>query len=242
MGSIVELQRWLYGEAVAALNGIAASGLTGAPTLVAAAFGFGFLHAFLPGHGKAVMTARYAGEGGALGAIASTTLLILVHVGSAIVIAVGGFAVINRTIGGAGRAPALELASSLLVIGVGLWLLWRALRPHEHTQDRRGLALAVAAGLVPCPLTFFIMSYAIPRGMIWPGLMLAACFALGMIVTVAAFPLVAVMLRTKLTGWMARTEAVRARVSVTVAVLAAAAIILIGAGPIAERLAPLVSG
>ncbi|MGA0534230.1 hypothetical protein [Hansschlegelia sp. KR7-227] len=79
MGSIVERQRWLYGEVVAALNGLATEGLTGTPLLVAAAFGFGLLHAFSPGHGKAVMTARYAGEGGALGAIASTALLILVH-------------------------------------------------------------------------------------------------------------------------------------------------------------------
>lgn len=235
MGSIVELQRWLYGEAVAALNGLASSGLTGAPTLVAAAFGFGFLHAFLPGHGKAVMTARYAGEGGALEAVASTALLILVHVGSAIIIAVFGFAVITRTIGGAGRAPALELASSLLIVAVGLWLLWRALRPQDHNHDRRGFALAVAAGLVPCPLTFFIMSYAVPRGMLGPGLLLAACFALGMIVTVAAFPLIAVLLRTKVAGWMARTESVRARIAKAIAVAAAVTVIAIGVAPLLGR-------
>lgn len=236
MGLIVELQRWLYGEAVAALNGLAASGLTGAPALVVAAFGFGFLHAFLPGHGKAVMTARFAGEGGALGAIAATALLILVHVGSAILIALGGFAVITRTIGGAGRAPALEIASSALVIGVGLWLLWRAVGPRaEHEHERRGLALAVAAGLVPCPLTFFIMSYAIPRGMVGPGLLLAACFAIGMIVTVAAFPLITVLLRRRLTGWMARTERTRTRVAKAASIAAAVAVIAIGIAPLVAR-------
>jgi nickel/cobalt transporter (NicO) family protein len=231
MGSVFELQRWLYGEAVAALDGLATSGLTGAPTLVAAAFAFGFLHAFLPGHGKMVMTARFAGDGGALAAIASTSLLILVHVGSAIVIAIGGFAVITRTIGGAGRAPALELASSMLVTGVGLWLLWRALRPRKHRHEGRGFALAIAAGLIPCPLTFFIMSYAIPRGMVWPGLALAACFAIGMIVTVAAFPLIAVLLRTRLTAWMTRTEPARARTAKAISVAAAVAIIAIGVAP-----------
>lgn len=235
MVSIFELQRWLYGEAVAALNGLATSGLAGAPALVAAAFGFGFLHAFLPGHGKALMTAHYAGEGGALSAVASTSVLILVHVGSAVVIAVCGFSIITRTIGGAGRAPALELASSLLVTGVGLWLLWRALRPPEHRHEGRGFALAIAAGLVPCPLTFFIMSYAIPRGMVWPGLMLAVCFALGMIVTVASFPLVAVLLRTRLTAWMARTKSVRLSAAKAISVAAAVAVIAIGVAPLVSR-------
>lgn len=236
MGSIFELQRWLYGGAVDALNALGTSGFSGVPALVATAFGFGALHAFLPGHGKAVMTARYAGGGHALGAIGATSLLILVHVGSAITIALGGFALITRTIGGAGRAPALELASNLLIVAVGLWLLWRALRPYDHDHDGRSLALAVAAGLVPCPLTFFIMSYAAPRDLIGPALVLSASFAAGMILTVASFPLIAVLIRTRLAPLLARTEAMAIWMARAVGVAAAVAIVALGVAPLMARL------
>lgn len=238
MGSIFELQRWLYAGTVDALNGLGTVGVSGAPAFVATAFGFGALHAFLPGHGKAVMTARYAGGGEALGAIGATTLLILVHVGSAILIALGGFALITRTIGGAGRAPALEVASGIMIVGVGLWLLWRALRKDRHEHDGRSLALAVAVGLVPCPLTFFIVSYAAPRGLVGPAFVLSVSFAAGMILTVACFPLVAVLLRTKLAPLMARTEAARAVLARWIGVAAALAVIVLGAVPLIERLLP----
>jgi nickel/cobalt exporter len=65
-----------------------------------------------------------------------STILILTHVGSAVVLVLSGFVILQRTIGDAGRAPALEHASQALIVLVGLWLLWRAFRPHSRDHDR----------------------------------------------------------------------------------------------------------
>jgi len=95
-----------------------------------------------------------------------------------------------------------------------------------------GPALALAAGLVPCPLTTFIMTYAVANGVVAGGLALSGAFALGMMTTVAAFPLIAIALRTRVVPFMAGSESWRARIGKFLEVGAAVAIILLGAIPL----------
>jgi ABC-type nickel/cobalt efflux system permease component RcnA len=170
------------------------------------------LHALLPGHGKSLLAAHYAGDGHCRGAMLSSAILILTHVGSAIVIVLTGAAVIQRTLVGAGRAPILERSSQILIVLVGLWLLWRAFRPHRHDYGRSGPALAFVGGLVPCPLTTFIMAYAVANGLVLAGVLLSATFASGMIVTVVAFPLAAILLRGRLVAILDRSYALQRRI------------------------------
>jgi nickel/cobalt exporter len=235
MRTILELQRWLYAGAVDALNALRTVGLAGLPALIGAAFGFGMLHALLPGHGKSILTSYYAGDGRFLGALGSSTILIVTHVGSAVVIVLSGFAILQQTIGAAGRAPALEHASRCLIVLVGMWLLWRAFRPHSHDHDRSGPALAFVTGLIPCPLTTFIMTYAVANGLVVSGLILAGTFAAGMVVTVATFPLLAVLLRTRLLPMMTLTEIWRGRIGHGLEIGAALAVMLLGLWPLLTR-------
>ncbi len=235
MGSVFELQRWLYSGALEALNALRTAGPAGVPPLIGMAFGFGMLHALLPGHGKSVLASHYAGEGRLPGAVGSSAILIATHVGSAVLLVLGGFALLQRTIGGAGRAPMLELASQILIVCVGLWMLSRALRTHSHDHDRSGPALGFVTGLVPCPLTTFIMTYAVTNGLLAFGLMLSGAFAAGMIVTVAAFPLLAVVLRTTLLPVIASTESFRSRAGRILEIAAALAVIVLGLWPLLTR-------
>lgn len=228
MDAVFNLQRWLYASAVDALNGLQTAGLSGLPILIAAAFGFGMLHALLPGHGKAVLTSYYVGDGRWRGALLATTVLILTHVGSAIVIVLGGFAILQRTIGSAGRAPMLEMASHVLIMLIGFWLLWRAIKTRAHDHDQSSIPLAFVAGLVPCPLTTFIMTYAVANGLVGTGLILSGTFATGMFVTVVAFPLLAIAFRTQLLPLLANTQAWRIRLGHILEIIAALAIIAIG--------------
>jgi len=217
---------------LAALKAMPDAGLIGLLPLIATAFSFGVLHALLPGHGKSLLAAHYAGDGRRTGALLSSTIIILTHVGSAIVIVLTGAAILQRTLVGAGRAPMLERASQVLIVLVGLWLLWRAFRPHEHDRARSGPMLAFVGGLIPCPLTTFIMSYAVANGLVGAGLVLSSSFAGGMILTVFAFPLLAILLRTRLVALLNQTAGWRSQAGFGLEVIAALAIVALGVWPL----------
>ena len=123
----------------------------------------------------------------------------------------------------------------MLVAAIGLFLFWKALRPHVHRAPGSGPVLAVAAGLIPCPLTTFIMTYAASRGEIAFGLVLAAAIAAGMIVTVAAFPIAAIVSRTRLLWLIERTGEVRHGLGRALDVMSAVAVLLLGLVPIVGR-------
>jgi nickel/cobalt transporter (NicO) family protein len=142
---------------------------------------------------------------------------------------------LQKTIVGAGRSYMLETASQWLIVAVGLWMLWRAFRPHDHDHERSGPVLALVAGLVPCPLTTFIMTYAVANGLVVSGLILSGTFGIGMVATVAIFPLLAVLFRTRLLPVMARTETVRRRIGHLLEVGAALAVIFLGLWPLLRK-------
>ena len=233
--SIFEVQRTLYASAVQALNSLQAGGAGALPSLAAAAFAFGMLHALLPGHGKSVLASYYAANGRWRGALGSSLLLILTHVGSAVVLVLSGYAILRHTIGGAGRAPALEQASQILIVMIGFWLLWRAFRPHLHRHERSAPLLAIVTGLIPCPLTTFVMTYAAAHGAEKWGLLLSAVFAAGMTLTVALFPLAAVFARTWLLPLVGRMETIRIRAASALEAFAAIAVITLGVWPLVSN-------
>jgi len=108
------------------------------------------------------LTINHLGRAGRLSdGLLTGIILALTHIGSAVFFIMAGVVVISRSLAAGGRAPAFETASAPLVIGVGGYLLWRSLRPHEHIYAGDGRALAFVTGLVPCPLTTFILTYAI---------------------------------------------------------------------------------
>ncbi|OYW36044.1 MAG: hypothetical protein B7Z45_06265 [Azorhizobium sp. 12-66-6] len=75
------------------------------------------------------------------------------------------------------------------------------------------------------------MTYAVANGLLVAGLVLSGMFAAGMIVTVAAFPLLAVLLRTRMMPLMVRTERLRGRIGRLLEFLAALGVTLLGVLP-----------
>ena len=149
---LIELQGWLYGGMAAGMK--SAENVTLLPTLLASAVLFGALHALMPGHGKSVLVSYHLGRKGRVtDGLLTGTVLALTHVGSAVLLVMAGVAVISRSLAAAGRAPAFEKASAILIVGIGIFLLWRCLRPHQHEYAGDGRMLAFVTGLVPCPLT-----------------------------------------------------------------------------------------
>ena len=193
---LISAQRWIYASLSADLSAFAArrDWLVLASVLPLGIV-FGAVHALTPGHGKSVLASYVIGSRlGALRSAAVAGVLSLTHVGSAVVLALVAAPLVTRTLGGAGRALALEAVSRGLLIAIGLWLVIRAWRGRSHLHGE-GLAVGVVAGLIPCPLTLFAMFFALSRGVPEAGVTFALAMMLGVGLTLASVALVTVLAR-----------------------------------------------
>jgi ABC-type nickel/cobalt efflux system permease component RcnA len=112
-----------------------------------------------------------------------------------------------------GRTPQFETASGVLIALIGAFLLWRSLSTrHDHAATRDGRTLAFVTGMIPCPLTTFVMSYALARGILGAGLLVTAAMTVGMIATIGGIALAASLARSRLVELMSRTENLRVRI------------------------------
>ena len=208
LSSLDALHTSVYGAATAALAR-AATDLWAAPTAVVLAFALGMVHALMPGHGKTVVFSYLMGNGARLATgIAMAMKIAALHVGTAVILllVIGGAVVRFGRMQGAGRV--LEMGSYLAVAAMGAWLLWRALarrRPddgsagHGHDHGGGGL-LAYAVGLLPCPLTIILMSYALVNETLVGGLLLVAVMAVGIAVTMTLTGMLGIAARRLLTA------------------------------------------
>jgi ABC-type nickel/cobalt efflux system permease component RcnA len=177
-----------------------------------AAILFGAVHALMPGHGKTILVSYHLGQptrpidGFVNGAILAAT-----HVGLAVVLVLAGFAVISRAFAYGGRTPQFETASGALIVLIGVFLLWRSLSDRHAATSTNGKTLALVTGMIPCPLTTFVMSYALARGVLAAGLMVTAAMTLGMIGAIGGIALAAAVFRNRFMQLMSRTESVRHR-------------------------------
>jgi ABC-type nickel/cobalt efflux system permease component RcnA len=204
MSWLIELQRWLYGGMAEGLK--SADHFSALPALLASAVAFGALHALMPGHGKSVLVSYHLGRPGRpWDGMLTGVILALTHIGSAVLFIIAGIAVISRSLAARGRAPAFETTSALLIIGVGIFLLWRSLRPHEHVYAGDGRMLAFVTGLVPCPLTTFILTYAIAEQQLTAGFAAVGAMAIGVIATLVGFAVAAVHARGEFMDLIARS-------------------------------------
>lgn len=180
LGWLVALQATIHGSIADHIQAFAGSGewLTLLAVLPMGML-FGAAHGLTPGHNKMVLASYVVGDSvPALRASLMALVLTAVHVGSAVLIALFAGFLVSRTITSAGQAPVLGTASRVLLLGVGLWLVLRSLmgRPHVHGE---GFGVAIAAGLVPCPLTLFVMVLAMSQGVPQAGLVFAVAMVGG---------------------------------------------------------------
>jgi ABC-type nickel/cobalt efflux system permease component RcnA len=149
---------------------------------------FGAVHALMPGHSKSVLALYLAGSPVDLvRGIATALVLSLTHVAMSVLIVLFALPVVSAVLGSAGRAPLLEDISRGFLGLIGVWMLWRAFRPPRlRHPSSEGMSVGVIAGLVPCPLTLFVMTYAVSRGAPEAGLAFAAVMMIGVALTLCA--------------------------------------------------------
>jgi len=174
-----------------------------------AALFWGAAHALGPGHGKTIVTAYLVGQRGTprhaalLGLIVTVTHTIGVFALGLVTLLLSRFVVPDHLY------PWLNLASGLLVVGIGASVLasrWRHRRTHGHGHDhdhhhnahapitpRSLLAVGVSGGLLPCPSALVVLLAAISLHRIAFGLVLILAFSAGLALTITGIGLVAVL-------------------------------------------------
>ena len=228
METLVGIQRWLYQGIADGLGQVA----DGNPRVVwiamATAMLFGAVHALMPGHGKIVLVSYHLGQPSkGVAAFTNGAILALTHVGLAVALVLVGYAVISRAFAYGGRTPQFEAASGALIILIGAYLLWAAFN-HRNDDRNKGRTLALATGMIPCPLTTFVLTYALAKGVLASGLLVAAAMAAGMVITIGGVAVAAALARERLLGLLERSEGWRHHVGLGLEVGSAALVLLLG--------------
>ena len=209
---IVDFQRRANAEIATHMNAIERGDDLGAFFLgLAIAFAYGVIHAFGPGHGKFVIVSYFLGrEVRVVRGVVMAAQVAIVHVIAAVIIVWLADAVLQAGFGiGLSEVPGVRAASFLIIVGIGVYMLYQAVRMstsaaagggaghghghshgHEHSHSHghghghshgslEGGILALAAGMVPCPGAVLIMLYAVANDMIYPGFLLVGAMSLG---------------------------------------------------------------
>ncbi|QIA21987.1 sulfite exporter TauE/SafE family protein [Mesorhizobium sp. AA22] len=199
--TIIELQRDIYLAFAGHIKAFAQDGSWSAlAAFLPMGIVFGAVHAMTPGHSKSVLATYLAGSSAGFGRSLTVSLVLSVtHVTSAVLIALLSLPLVSVALGSVGRAPMLEDLSRGLLGLIGVWMLWRAFRhpvhPHDHQE---GFAVGIMAGLIPCPLTLFVMTFAMIRRVPEAGIAFAVTMMAGVALTLSAVALFAVFFRMQL--------------------------------------------
>ena len=174
---------------------------------LAAALFWGAAHALSPGHGKTIVTAYLVGRRGTprhallLGLIVTATHTVGVFALGLVTLALSELIVPERLY------PWLNLASGLLVVGIGGSVLAARLRhrrAHHHGHGHRHhdepgvggrslLAVGVSGGLLPCPSALVVLLAAVSLHRLAFGLLLIVAFSAGLALAMTGIGLVAVL-------------------------------------------------
>lgn len=206
MSLLAELQQSIYAAVGSHLGAFAASRDWGALlAILPLGIVFGAVHALTPGHSKMLLASYLIGSRLALvRGLAVSSVLAATHVMSSVVIALFAVHLLTRALVGAGRAPVVEDISRGLLVLIGIWFVIRSIRGHADHPPQEGVAVGFIAGLVPCPLTLFVMVLALSRGVPAAGLTFAASMFLGIALTLAAVATLAILGRNAAVQAMTR--------------------------------------
>ncbi|MCA1489461.1 nickel/cobalt transporter [Sinorhizobium alkalisoli] len=198
---------------------------------------FGAVHAMTPGHSKAVLATYLTGaSAGMRRALMVSLALSATHVTMAVAIALFSLPLVSVMLGSAGSAPVLEDLSRGLLGMIGAWMLWSAFfrPPHVHGEGE-GVAVGFMAGLIPCPLTLFVMTFAMSRGVPVAGIMFALVMMTGVALTLSTVALATVFFRTRVEKLLATRHTLLAKISKAVEALTGLILVIVAMREILVR-------
>lgn len=203
VGWFLALHRAVYFGLAQQIRAMDGDGTAAGPA-AGLAFALGMLHALTPGHGKSIIFFYFLGSRARpLAGMAMALKIAATHVGSALVLVSLAGAAVMMLGRPTGAAVAMQNICYAAVTLVGAWLLYRALRPQNevsaapesHGDHRHGGALPFAVGLLPCPMTMLVMTYATANATLIGGVLLVGILGLGITMTIGLFGTLAILAR-----------------------------------------------
>lgn len=198
---ILSLQRKLQGT----LGGYASTLFESPDGFVvgmAVAVALGLVHALTPGHGKSVIFSYFLGQrGSVLDGMRISATAALTHGTIAVLLVLAAGRVLSPLGRPTGAAAWLEIIAGAIVAAVGALYVVLSLRGlrhignHAHRWPASRSLLAVAMGLLPCPLTIIVVGAAVAQGATVGGIALAAGISVGAAFTIGGFGLLGLALR-----------------------------------------------
>jgi nickel/cobalt transporter (NicO) family protein len=227
---LVEIQRDIYLTFAGHIKAFAAGGgWTALAAFLPMGIVFGAVHAMTPGHSKSVLATYLAGSSSGMGRSLMVSLVLsFTHVGMAVMIAALSLPLVSVVPGSVGRAPLLEDLSRGLLGLIGLWMLWRGFkRPAHAHRTGQDATVGFMAGLIPCPLTLFVMTFAISRGVPQAGIVFAVTMMAGVALTLSAVALITVCFRIQLVRLLKSRPKLIASVTRSVEAVAGAVLVAV---------------
>ncbi len=195
-----------------------------------AAFLYGLLHAFLPGHRKTVILSYYLSEDARLShGLLAGLLFALMHATSAVVIILGvSFLTQGAIAGTAIRAgEQVQIVSSGLIMLLGAAFLGYKIRHAKlhrrrtiETRTTEGLGfnaaqsqslparipaerffpLVVVSGMVPCPGTTLLLLFTLSLGLVEIGAIAVIAMSAGLAVALSSFAVATILFKQHVVG------------------------------------------
>jgi len=180
---------------------------------MAVAAALGLVHALTPGHGKSVIFSYFLGQrGGVLDGMRVAATAALTHGTIAVLLVLSTGRVLSSLGRPVGPAVWLEPFAGAIVVVVGALYVVLAVRDlrrqgdHDHDVSASRPMLAIAMGLLPCPLTIIVIGAAVAQGATGQGIALAAGISIGAAVTIGCFGLLGIALRAGGLAFAGRNE------------------------------------
>lgn len=211
-----------------------------------AAFLYGILHTLGPGHGKMVVASYFLSNGANItrGAWVGSQVA-LSHVGGAIIIVLATNIALKQVL----TNPEAQVfwvkgVSYGLIIAIGLFMAFQATRKlahkhenihtcghcaqhHHHHKSKKEALLSWAIGAVPCTGSLLILVYAMAYDVLWLGLFMVICIALGMALTMTIIGIICISGKKKVIDRISADKK-DSKLQPTIELIGALAILFIG--------------
>lgn len=157
---------------------------------------FGAAHALTPGHSKTLLAFFVTGSGSNLApGLRTAATLATTHVSISVLIVLLGLPIVSVSVRDVGQSDLLETLSRGLLGFVGVWLIVSAIRTPGARVSHHGTAFGITAGLIPCPLTLLVMTYATARGVPEAGVAFAGMMLAGVALVLGTVAGLAILTR-----------------------------------------------